>query len=469
MIDGNILEIERQLLGCYLLGADIGPGITDAVFSTQANRIIFSVLSGLKKKNLSLDMVLLVTEIEKQDKLEAVGGAAGLASIDCAVSQVNTRHYEGLIIDAYNKRYLFQAVSMAREALAAGKDTEAVSLALLSSLTSTTHDKSPDKILFSELLSKQFPPDNWIIENLISEGLTILAGASKTGKSWAALQLVSSIDSGGYFLGTLKAAKSDCLYFALEDSQKRIQKRLKKQNITGFNNSLLMTKRMTPAELRSFLIDNPSIKVVVIDTLQKYLNIEDTNSYSETVTGISLLKSIADDLDRSIVVIHHVRKNNTFDGDHLSAHMGSTGIVATADAILTLRRKRGESQAVLMATGRDIEDQAISLKWDKDICSWSVTDNKPIKPALSEAQQEIIDILESEARSWTTGELIKITGKTTGAMGNLLARLESMELIENPSHGQWRLKNKLTHSLFPIESEKVSFETPPEDKDLDLF
>ena len=125
---------------------------------------------------------------------------------------------------------------MAQESLGKGENIDSVSESLSYTLGFFPRgDKTDRGLSFKELLIKQFPAENWLIDGLITTGLTVLTGASKIGKSWAALQLVTAIDQGGYFLGKLKAEKCDCLYLALEDTEKRIQKRLKKQGITLFN------------------------------------------------------------------------------------------------------------------------------------------------------------------------------------------------------------------------------------------
>jgi RecA-family ATPase len=266
-------------------------------------------------------------------------------------------------------------------------------------------------ILFSDLLKKDFPPDTWYVENLIVSGLTVLTGASKMGKSWNALQLVTALDQGGYYMGTLKASQCDVLYFALEDTPKRIQRRLLKQGITkGFNGSRLETIRCTVSALRSYIKANPQFRVVIIDTLQKMLAMNDLNDYSQTVDGLSALKAIADDLDLAIVVIHHNRKGGNDDTDHMESALGSTGINATADCTLTMRRKRGTREATLSVTGRDVEDVSYSLSWDREICTWTVSGQGDLNPALTEVQQQIIDLLESEKRNWTTAEIAETTG-----------------------------------------------------------
>ncbi|MBU0486232.1 MAG: AAA family ATPase [Proteobacteria bacterium] len=54
-----------------------------------------------------------------------------------------------------------------------------------------------------EICSTQFAPIKWIVPALIPEGLTILCGKPKTGKSWAVLDLAVQVASGGKVLGKI--------------------------------------------------------------------------------------------------------------------------------------------------------------------------------------------------------------------------------------------------------------------------
>ena len=228
----------------------------------------------------------------------------------------------------------------------------------------------------------------------------------------------------------------------------------------SFNGSRLETKRRTFSNLRKYLKANPQFRVVIIDTFQKMMGITDMNDYAQTVKGMSELKSIADDLNIAILVIHHNRKGADLDGDHLESALGSTGLNATADSTWTMRRKRGESKATMHVSGRDIEDTSYTLSWDKDCCSWTITDQTELKPKLPEAQQQIIDILESEDKNWTTAEIVKKLGKSNQSVNNTLSRLKEGDLIDNPCHGQWKAKYTNTH--FPSESVFVYSDKPPE-------
>ncbi len=51
----------------------------------------------------------------------------------------------------------------------------------------------------AELLDAEFPEPKWAIPNLIPEGLSIIGGRPKVGKSWLLLQAAIAVGSGGMF------------------------------------------------------------------------------------------------------------------------------------------------------------------------------------------------------------------------------------------------------------------------------
>jgi hypothetical protein len=281
--DHTIAEYERCLLGAYIMGVDIGAGVTRDVFVSGAHKVIFQVIKDLKALGVEADLVTLLAELVKRKQLDAAGGPSNVAALTNTVpSTANMGFYETEVLTAYRGRAVWRAAATAKEALENREAPDAVVTRLAAELETVTGNGATVEagILFSDLLKKQFPSEDWLVEGLITTGLTILTGASKIGKSWAALQLVTALDQGGFFLGTLKARRADVLYCALEDTPKRIQKRVRKQDIETFNGSRLETKRRTPADLRAFLKANPQYRVVIIDTFQKMMGINDLNDYS---------------------------------------------------------------------------------------------------------------------------------------------------------------------------------------------
>src|SRR5262249_27485549 len=79
-----------------------------------------------------------------------------------------------------------------------------------------------------ELQTKQFEPVRIILPDLIPEGVTVLAGKPKIGKSWFALDVCVAVAGGRFVLGEVKPVQGYVLYLALEDSPRRLKKRMEK-------------------------------------------------------------------------------------------------------------------------------------------------------------------------------------------------------------------------------------------------
>jgi hypothetical protein len=83
-------------------------------------------------------------------------------------------------------------------------------------------------ITASDLAAKHFPPITYVVPNYVVQGLTVLAGRPKAGKSWLALDIAVGVAIGGRVFGSIKVDQGDTLYLALEDNQRRLQNRLNK-------------------------------------------------------------------------------------------------------------------------------------------------------------------------------------------------------------------------------------------------
>ncbi|MDE6373280.1 MAG: AAA family ATPase, partial [Clostridia bacterium] len=72
-------------------------------------------------------------------------------------------------------------------------------------------------ILASDLQDMHIEPPQWLIPNVLPQGLAILCASSKVGKSWMSMQMCLAITTGKNFLD-YSTKKAGCLYLALEDS-----------------------------------------------------------------------------------------------------------------------------------------------------------------------------------------------------------------------------------------------------------
>ena len=168
-------------------------------------------------------------------------------------------------------------------------------------------------ITAEDLQNRTYDPTPFLVDELIPEGLHILAGAPKIGKSWLALWLCLCV-SQGQPLWNFATTQGEVLYLSLEDSFQRIQTRL--FDLTEDAPSTLhfaimadTLKHGLEQQIEQFLTEHPDTKLVVIDTLQRVRSTgNDSNLYANDYQDIGLLKQLADKRHIAILLIHHLRK-----------------------------------------------------------------------------------------------------------------------------------------------------------------
>ncbi|MBY0527704.1 MAG: helicase RepA family protein [Gemmataceae bacterium] len=92
---------------------------------------------------------------------------------------------------------------------------------------------SAETFTAAELQAMRLDEPRCVVDGLISEGMGVLAGKPKLGKSWMALNISIAIASGDVALGGIPVDTGPVLYLALEDTKRRLQSRLAKLLGTG--------------------------------------------------------------------------------------------------------------------------------------------------------------------------------------------------------------------------------------------
>lgn len=227
-----------------------------------------------------------------------------------------------------------------------------------------------------EIMTTVYKPIEFVIDNLIGQGLYILAGAPKVGKSWLSLDICLSIAKGEKVLEH-ETKCGTALYLCLEDSFERIQKRLYELTDEPTDNLHFAIMANTIGsglenQIEKFKYEHSDLKIVVIDTMQM-IRESTENSYGSDYKELSILKSLANKLKIAIVLVHHTRKCS--DSDPFNMISGSTGLSGCVDGSMVLvETKRGSRKAKLYCVGRDIENAEINLLFDSDLKKWNVTD-----------------------------------------------------------------------------------------------
>jgi len=307
------------------------------------------------------------------------------------------------------------------------------------------HQPEPDtatrKIRWTavEILNAIFPELEYIVLGLILPGLIILAGRPKSGKSYFGLQLAIAVASGTPFLGRA-TQKRKVLYCALEDSPRRIQQRMLgqgalkdvKESDLDITYEFEIPPLSGPGVAHIYeCIQQEKFGLIIIDTFTRAAGRADQMDQVEMATCMSALHQIALKENVAILIIDHHRKNTGFSGDVVDDILGATSKSGVVDTAIGLYKERGTDQAILKATGRDLdEDAELVLKFSQETLQWSCL-GKAEEVITSQVQQEIIDAIKDEfCGEATTAELADHLTKDRGQINRQLKALtESGHLI----------------------------------------
>ena len=245
------------------------------------------------------------------------------------------------------------------------------------------------------LMDIQFPKSRFCIQSLLPQGVSILGGAPKIGKSWMVLDWCVRI-AKGEDVWNLPTEKGTVLYLCLEDSLARIQDRLNYITDEVPNNLYVATKSESIEtgliqQIQNFIITHTDTTLIVIDTFQMIRNNSEL-SYANDYNEIGKLKQYTDEMSISILLVHHLRKQG--DSDPLNKLSGTTGLSGAVDAVFVLDKdKRNENKANLLCIGRDIEQREFQLSFNKENCTWDLINDSLENPVPS-MPQEMVDFIE---------------------------------------------------------------------------
>ena len=308
-------------------------------------------------------------------------------------------------------------------------------------------------------MSKNFKPLQWLIPGFIQAGLVLLVGTHKSGKSYFNLQLAYEIALGGEVLGypdpdkpgeTLMIDAGQTLFLDLEVSKELTWERLEQiaakragelpkgltiQNYEFLKDAEDLTTRFN--EVENWIKAQPNPKLVIIDTKQAFLGVENDpkgreSDYAAAVRTLTPFRDLANKYNITVLITHHTNKGSKYT-DPFDRSLGSTGIPATADEILVLDRPRNGQEATLDVTGRRIREARYKLIFDTeadDRTPWQwVGDAK--KADLSDTRKEIISVLSGLSQGMTSKQLHEswFPEKTLNNIRVTLSRMVSDKLL----------------------------------------
>jgi hypothetical protein len=280
--------------------------------------------------------------------------------------------------------------------------------------------------------------------SVIAEGVTLLCGAPKVGKSWAALDVAVAAATGGKALGRVDVEAGDVLYLALEDTPRRLQSRLDKV-LTGAAAAPDRLAIVTACEpltaggadkIADWLDEHPGARLVIVDVFARVRGRPDANSsaYDADYAALAKLKELADRYGVAFLVLHHTRKAGS--DDFLDTVSGTNGLAGAADAVLVLKRSRGQADAELSITGRDVEEASYALRFAADLGAWQLLDGPASDYALGDTRAAILRHLREQG-SATPSQLADALALNLNTVKSNCRRMVDDEQLDTDGRGHY--------------------------------
>jgi hypothetical protein len=329
------------------------------------------------------------------------------------------------------------------EAFQSGRSSLATTVDLHERFCSVAaNDNSKDDSINAEtLLGMDFAPLEYVIPGYVVEGLTVLGGKPKLGKSWWAYDASIAVATGGKAMGSVDCEQGDVLYLALEDNRRRVKDRLltlcPTRKLLKINLDRLTVRTIAPridtgllAELDKWRRGCANPRLIIIDVFLKVRppRKKGEDAYAADYDAVTPLQRYASEHRLAIVLVTHTRKMEA--EDPLEAISGTNGVTGAADAVLVLNRD--SKGTTLYGRGRDIEEIETAMRFDGG--RWSVLGDAD-EVRKSDERRRIVSALKESGDEIGPKAIADLAGMKAGNVRALLRKMVASGEIGQPRVG----------------------------------
>ena len=399
------IEAEQSLIGGVLIGGPDALAATrhvpPAAFFRPSHRLIWRAILGFADSPLlgMVDNVTIRAALSQQGLLDKAGGAGYLVEVvENTPGPSNVAAYARIVLEQAAYRDAITKADRLAEAAYRGDGSD-VQAALDAIRTAPPVAGDEPKAAVYSLGDLYDMPERdvpWLVDRLLPlGGLSMLVAPPKAGKSTLARVLAVVTAKGGEWLGR-DVMQGPVLHLALEESLTSIKRHY--AAISAPRDGIYVTdlrgvrNRAAEAWKLARAVD---ARLVIVDTLQRMLNVDDGNDYAQVSRELAPFIEASRDLpDCHLLCIHHARKSG---GEHGLEVLGSTALSAAVDTVLSLKRDGGEGQRrMIEGFGRD--DAALERTMlTMDANGWIRTEGTKREQDDRDLQARIIDLLDNHA------------------------------------------------------------------------
>ena len=306
----------------------------------------------------------------------------------------------------------------------------------------------------ADMQKQHVAPVEYIVDDIMTTGCYILAGAPKSRKSFLALHLAVAVATGTEVFKTFEVkTKCSVLYLDLEMSMNSVHRRLESMNFGdwpknlyfGFNDAWPNRGILAGADLELWLDKDPTIRLVIIDVLAQWREPVDprTPVYSSDYDALKQIQRIAQLRNITIIVVHHTNKTKiTKDDNPFDKISGSTGISGAVDAMWLLTKDpSSEYISTLRMTDRNIAGvDRVDLSWDNMLGSHIVDPKSKVLAATGPERRAVYDAMAKDTiYTWSPKDIAAKIDRDEPIVQKHLRRLIEDKLIQRVGYGRYSI------------------------------
>ena len=302
------------------------------------------------------------------------------------------------------------------------------------------------------LRRREFPAIQYIVPGYIAEGCTLLAGRPKLGKSWLVLEMGLAVASGDTCLGGTVCEQGDVLYLALEDNERRLQRRIGKvlgnfgeEWPSAFEYATEWPRANEGGidAIEEWIVSKRNPRLVVVDVLAMFKPERGNKDtlYEADYRSVKALQALAGKYQVAIVIVSHTRKSNGTEADPFEKVSGTLGLSGAADTTFIL--DRDGNGATIYLRGRDIEETNSAVIFDPVSCRWHVQgDANEVR--RTDERGAILAALDEANEPMSPGDLALATRMTSLNVRQLLFKMVRAGEVSKTARGFYQHPGRQT-------------------------
>lgn len=223
-----------------------------------------------------------------------------------------------------------------------------------------------DILPLNHLMAQNFPPVEWLVQDLIPEDAVVLLSAPPASfKTWFALELAKSVASGTKFLDKFATKPTSILIMDAESGDRQLHDHFKKLHVDSEANiyyadccSWYLNKDGAAEKLGVQCYEN-DINLIIFDSLVRFHDGDENSSkeMSKVFKAFSYLKKQG----ITSLILHHTRKggvNLKSPRSDMDAIRGSGDILAACDIHLCMNRTNQGNKVFIRQTKNRLDTES---------------------------------------------------------------------------------------------------------------